>query len=105
MASVPAPPKSYADALVALPDDFHPYGPKCALQHDVQTAAFHHGLTKIHVESLVDFGFDTVVSFTGCNHSGPKHEREMIKFVLALFVSAHTDEGRVFGYAYEQRRH
>ena len=63
MASVPAPPKSYADALVALPDDFHPYGPKCALQHDVQTAAFHHGLTKIHVESLVDFGFDTVVSF------------------------------------------
>ena len=87
MAVVPEPPKSYADPLVALPDDFHPYGPECSLHRDVQTAAFHHGLSKIHVEALIDFGFDTVVSFRGCNHSGAKHEKEMFKFVLALYTS------------------
>ena len=87
MAAAPAPPKSYADALVALPDDFHPYGAECKLHRDVQTAAFHHGLNKDQVETLIDFGFDTVVAFSGCNHAGLDHEKEMFKFILALFKS------------------
>ena len=87
MASAPEPPKSYFDAMTDLPGDFFPYGQECVFDRSAQAVAYHHGLTKEHVDILVGYGLDTLTSFSVCLPDGNENEQTLYRMALALFKS------------------
>ena len=81
------PPKSCYDKMVLLPEDQPPYDAECKLSREVQSVAFHHGLTPANVAQLIEMEFTDVASFAASNPSVGPVELNCYNLVVATFLS------------------
>ena len=83
----PRPPNDFRDAVVALPDDFVPYGDDCPFGRDVQAVFHHHGVIQFEVDTLRHLGFHSIASFALANPDGDKEAKHCFKETLESFQS------------------
>ena len=83
----PRPPNDFRDAVVALPDDFTPYGDECPFGRDVQAVFHHHGVIQFEVDTLRHLGFHSIASFALANPDGDDDAKLCFKETLDSFQS------------------
>ena len=83
----PRPPNDFRDAVVALPDDFFPYGADCPFGRDVQAVFHHHGVIQYEADTLRHLGFHSIASFALVNPDGDGEAKRCCKETLVSFES------------------
>ena len=82
-----APPKTYNDAVVMLAADQFPFGKDCKLDRNVQSIAFHYGLSLDSVKGLQKVELFDLLSFSCCRPDGNEDQRATYRVLVNVFES------------------